>query len=333
MRLLLTILCIALPLRAQVPTFEEHVEVERLILDAYITDSRGNPVEGLTPEDLEVRIGGEVAEIEAVDWIPVEQRIVEAAGEEPVVMRQGRLLVLFFQTDFARNRSRVGGQMSNIPRAIRFLDVLNPSDLVAVVQFDSHLKVRCDFTNDREVLKETIERSLEINEREPVPPTDEISLLEHIDLEAAREAANVEKALWIVARGLNEIHGPKTLVLFGYGLGVYGGGVVSMRGEYGLARDMLESSRTTVFSLDITEADYHSLEVGMKQVSGDTGGFYARTYQFPSMAYERLANTLSGRYEIVLKRPNVRPGRHDVDVRVDRPEAFYVQVPGSMIVQ
>jgi hypothetical protein len=66
-------------------------------------------------------------------------------------------------------------------------------------------------------------------------------------------------------------------------------------------------------------------------VAGDTGGFYASTYLFPSIALDRLANTLSGRYEIVLKRPDLRPGRHDVDVRVDR-RGVYVQVPASVVI-
>ena len=36
----------------------------------------------------------------------------------------------------------------------------------------------------------------------------------------------------------------------------------------------------TVFALDITNADYHTLEVGLEQVAEDTGGFYAKTHLF-----------------------------------------------------
>ncbi|MDX1584282.1 MAG: hypothetical protein R3338_11850, partial [Thermoanaerobaculia bacterium] len=135
-----------------------------------------------------------------------------------------------------------------------------------------------------------------------------------------------------VSRALNRIRGAKTLVMLGYGLGVQSGGSLNMRADYAAARDMLAYSRTTVFSLDITEADYHTLEEGLKKVSADTGGFYVNTYHFPTMAFERLANTLSGRYEIVVKKPDIEPGRHDVDVRV-KPRAYHVQVPWSMIVK
>lgn len=318
------------PLRGQ-EVFEERVVVERVIIDAWITDHRGRPIEGLVPEDFEVRVGNQPAEIEALDWIPVEQRVLVSGAEEPVVVRRGRLLVLFFQTDFGRNKARLSGHMKIIPRAIEFLDELDPADLVAVLQFDSHLKVRCDFTDDRSVLEQTITQSLALDQTEPIPPSDDVSLLEHIDLRAAKAAASPERALAVVARALDPIGGAKALVMFGYGLGVHTKGRVSMHRDYEIARRSLEMSRTTVFALDLTEADYHTLEVGLQTVAGDTGGFYASTYQFPSIALDRLANTLTGRYEIVLKKPGLRPGRHDLHVSVDR-RGVYVQVPSSVVI-
>jgi VWFA-related protein len=312
------VVCLSPSVDAQEPRFEETVVVERIILDAYVTDYSGNPVEGLTPEDFEVRLGGALAAIEAVDWIPTERRIVDGETRDVVITREGRLIVVFIQTDFARNPARVTGQMQSIPHAMEFLDLLSPSDLVAVVSFDSHLKVRCDFTNDRETLERAIKESLRIDRPEAVPATGRVSLLKHLDLEAAKAAANSERALWLLGDALGEIHGPKTLVMLGWGLGIYTGGAVSMRWEYELARAALVRARTTVFSLDITKADFHSLELGLQKVASDTGGFYSRMYDSPVVAFDRLQKTLSGRYEIVLKRPEIRPGRHPVDVRVHR---------------
>jgi VWFA-related protein len=304
---------------AEEQRFVERITVERIILDAYVTDRHGNPVPDLTPEDLEVRLGGVRAEIEAVDWIPMERRIVDERTGDVVVTREGRLIVMFIQTDFGRNAVRVTGQMQGIPHAIDFIEQLHPSDLVAVVSFDSHLKVRSDFINDHEILKRVIRESLRIDRPEPVPAATRRSLLEHLDLAEARAAANPEKALWLIGDALAEIHGAKTLVLFGWGLGVYMKEGVSMRWEYELARAALERARATVFSLDLTEADFHSLEVGLQKLSADTGGFYSRMYHSPSVAFGRLQRTLSGRYEIVLKRPEeLGRGRHPVDLRVHR---------------
>lgn len=329
--LAIVLLTLVLPISAQ-EIFEERVVVERVIVDAYVTDYQGRPIEGLDRDDFEIRIGGRRAEIEAVDWIPTEQQVIMSGEEDPVTVRQGRLLVFFFQTDFGRNKGRLSGHMKIIPRAIEFLERLHPSDLVAVVQFDTHLKIRCDFTNDRDVLADAITRSLAIDRTDPASPSTEISMLRNIDLDEARRTTSPEQALGVIARALDPIHGAKALVMFGYGLGVYTKGRVSMRHDYELARRALETSRTAVFALDITEADYHTLEIGLQQVAGDTGGFYASTYQFPSIALDRLANTLSGRYEIVLERPAIRPGRHDLHVEVNR-RGTYVQVPASVVIR
>ncbi len=324
----------ALPLPAQ-SRFQEKVEVRRIIIDAYITDALGHPIEGLTPDDLEVTVGGRAAEIDAVDWIPMATTSNYPAtveGSPAPAARRGRLIVLFFQTDFARNRARLHGQMAVIPQAVKFLDSLESTDLVAVVQFDSHLKIRCDFTNHRDVLERMIEHSLALDETEPVRPTAYASLLDELDPHELRDAANPERALYVIAKALANIEGAKTLVVFGYGLGVYTKGMVSMRVDYEKARAMLEEARTTVFSLDVTEADYHTLEVGLQKVAGDTGGFYARTFRFPTIAMERLENTLSGRYEIVLKPDGIAPGRQPVEVRVHRRGAE-VRVPSSITIR
>src|SRR6185503_11502311 len=102
-----------------------------------------------------------------------------------------------------------------------------------------------------------------------------------------------EAALVILGNALRPIPGPKSLILFGWGMGhfsMYTG--VQMDWKYPMARNSLESARVSVFSIDFTQADYHSLEVGLGKVAGDTGGFYAKTFHFPKQAVARLQKTL-----------------------------------------
>ena len=74
-----------------------------------------------------------------------------------------------------------------------------------------------------------------------------------------------------------------------------------------------------MFSLDFTQADAHSLSVGLGQVSGDTGGFYASTFRFPNIAIERLHKTLAGHYELEVRKPDTKiRGLHTIEVDVDR---------------
>lgn len=318
---------LALPIAAsslaqEVPRQSFEITVERYILDLYVTDSTGEPLDDLRPMNFRVKIDGEPAEVEAVEFIDATQPAEPVAleSEEGSVDRprpRGRLIILFFQTDFQRANSRVTGQMKMLDYAQRFVEGLQPHDRVAVVQFDSHLKVREDFTGDTTRILSAIEQSLKIDtpprpRRVPAP-----SLMSRLDEREMKRAATPEKALFLLGNALLPIEGPKSLILFGWGLGRYGTGGVSMIPDYWPARRALEASRTAVFSIDISQSSYHSLEVGLRTVSKETGGFYAKTDLFPSSAMAQLNRTLSARYELSIRRPPDLPrGLHVVEIDV-----------------
>jgi VWFA-related protein len=304
------------------PIFE--ITVERYLLDLYVTDDSGEPIDDLRPMNFRVKLDGQPAEIEAVEFIdatlpqPDVSILDDAGGRDLEPPRpRGRLLVLFFQTDFQRASSRISGHMKMIDYAQKFVDGLQPHDRVAVVQFDSHLKVREDFTSDREKLRRAIEESVRIDSpgrptRVPAP-----SLMSRLDEGEMKRAATPEKALFLLGNALLPIEGPKSLILFGWGLGRYGMGGVTMIPDYFPARRALEASRTAVFSIDISQSSFHSLEVGLKTVSKQTGGFYAKTDVLPEIAMGRLDRTLSSRYELSIKRPPDLPrGLHKIEVEV-----------------
>ena len=90
-----------------------------------------------------------------------------------------------------------------------------------------------------------------------------------------------------------------------------------MESKYVAARQALESARASVFSIDFTQADSHSLEAGLGQVAGDTGGFYAKTFHFPRIAVDRLQKTLAGHYELEVRKPDIKVrGTHSIEVEV-----------------
>jgi hypothetical protein len=51
-------------------------------------------------------------------------------------------------------------------------------------------------------------------------------------------------------------------------------------------------------------------------VAADTGGFFARTQDFPVAALRRLGDALSGRYEVVIEKPALPPGVHRITVEL-----------------
>jgi hypothetical protein len=85
-----------------------------------------------------------------------------------------------------------------------------------------------------------------------------------------------------------------------------------------------------VFALDVTIADYHSLEVGLMQVAEDTGGFYAKTHIFPDAALRRMERALSGYYVLAFERPEGRSGMFRLDVGLAKGKKGEVLAPAAV---
>ncbi len=320
-------LAVTLQQPQQAPYVMERVDVERVMLDARIV-GRDDPRPDLQPSHFRVKVDGRVVPLESVQWIdgatPYAEGLTPEYGSRvgaPPVPR-GRLIVFFFQKDL--EPSRTPGLIRMIHEASRMLDTLHSSDLVAVVSYDSHLKMWTDFTHDRVALRRAIEHSILFEDRPPEMIEGPFpSLAAAYDPTAARHAGTPEKGLLVLAEALRALPGAKTMAYFGWGLGRLTPLGVRMEADYGPAAAALLESRTTVCTLDVTDADYHSLEVGLQQVAYDTGGFYARTHEFSATAMKRLRRALMGHYVLVFERPPLPRGAHRVEVDL-------VGVPGEV---
>ncbi len=329
-------LCCAV-LAAQV---NETITVSRVVIDVRVTKSAGEPIADLNAEDFDVRVEGKRAIVESAEWIDdtagsshaAVGRIAPTPGDDrqsPTAGRQpGRLIVLFVQTDFARNTSRMHGQIKFLQYADDLLAKFEPEDRIAVFSFDSHLKFRLDFSSDRQAILEAVRSTIYIDHPPPPPIVPSPSLAANLDRDAMRRAASSETALLLIGNALRSINGPKSLLLLGWGLGQLNAGGVSMKSDWKAARGALDAARVSIFALDTTYADYHDLELGLMSAAEQTGGFYAKTHITPSLAIDRLQRTLSGHYELTL-RANLPPGTHDLTVRVQRRGAT-VLAPSSV---
>ena len=133
-----------------------------------------------------------------------------------------------------------------------------------------------------------------------------------------RHAYGVERALELIGDALKGLPGSKSLVLIGHGFGRFSSTGVRMEDDYDPARRALLASRTSVFSLDVTDADYHSLEAGLQTVAEQTGGFYARTHVFPDLAMRELSGALAAYYVLFVEKPENRRTRHDIAIELTR---------------
>jgi VWFA-related protein len=304
--------------------YVERVDVERVLVDVRVLDDQGHALAGLGADDFRVRIGDTPVPIESVMWVGGASTAVGPTLAEPPHLsptsdtgRPGRLIIFLFQKDF--EPSRIVGLMRMLVESQGVLDDLTPFDRVAVLSFDYQLKLWLDFTNDRNAVREVMQRRI-LFEDPPVSlePASPVSLARALDQATASKTYTIEKAMHRIADAIRDLPGSKSIVFVGHGFGRLGWTGVTMEHGYEEARDALMSARASVFSLDVTDADYHSLEAGLQMVSRDTGGFFARTHLFTQQAMNRLSAMLSGYYVLFLERPNVGPGTHDVDVRLTR---------------
>jgi VWFA-related protein len=311
----------------QPPRFSDAVDVRRIVVDARALDNQGRAISGLTAEDFLVKIAGRNARVESATWVGVGATAAADGGTRvdggpersalpfDAVPPPGRLIVFLFQKDL--EPSRIIGLMRILFRARTFLDTLGPDDHVAVVSFDSHLKIWVDFTRDRAEVERILDRGLLLEKPKALgEPTADISLTRELSQAEGRRAYPMEKALLLLGEALEPLPGSKSIVLFGHGFGRYTSTGVIMEREYGAALAALQRARAAVFSIDVTQADYHSLEVGLQSVSQETGGFYERSFHFPDRTVNRLVGALAGYYVLFVESPEEVREWSDLSVRL-----------------
>jgi VWFA-related protein len=322
----------------QQPRYVERVEVSRVIVDVRVLDNRNNPIVDLSLEDFAVRIDGKTARVESARWVGEhEPRTVpgERAIDTPALpvdsTSPGRLIIFLIQKSMEGHR--IWGLMTMLIQARSFLDRLTPDDRVAILSFDSHLKIWTDFTNDADRLRHVLKRGILMEEPRPIQePTSaqaspgSISLVGRLPQSRGEKTYNIEKGLRLIAEALEPLPGSKAIVLLGHGFGQFVPGIrgelttsrVDMENGYDESERALTASRTSVFSLDVTKADYHSLELGLQRVSDETGGFYARTHIHPEVAMKKLAGALAGYYVLIVEKPEGAPRTGRIDVELTR---------------
>ena len=359
----------------QQPAVTERVDVSRVLIDVRVLGDGGGPVEGLGPDDFEVRIGGEPVDVESALWLgadgtgwaslPSDEVEVWTGGEavdvespwpdedesgwaplpsddfevwrtgEPVDVESAwvdadepdwapstdlvaalppldrrQLVVFFVQKSLEADRAL--GLLRLLQDSDGLLAGVGPDDRVAVVSFEHHFKLWLDFTADLDRARDVLAWDVMHEDPPVLEPQAGLSIVAGIDQAVGRKIWHVEDALRRLGEVLEPMPGSKSVVLIGYGFDH-----VSTR--YGRALDALDAARAAVFSLDVTQADYHTFEHALRDVSDHTGGLFLTTYHYPRRAVERMASAVSGgRYVLFTRVPDLEPGSHSIDVELRR---------------
>jgi hypothetical protein len=201
--------------------------------------------------------------------------------------------------------------------AAEIVESFHPDDRVAVLSFDSHLKLRCDFTRNRITVTRAIRGAIAIDTPRTIAADDGSAFAPLLDANAMKRAASTENALILLGNALSKIEGAKTLLLAGWGLGEKNRSVLVMRPEWRQARAAMLNARVTIFALNTGTGG--ELTAGLELAAQETGGFHARTWEFPDQVVSRLERTMRGHYELelVTAKP-LAAGTHAIDVRVNR---------------
>lgn len=321
-------LCGLAALAVAQPQPAEQVSVTRVVIDARVVDDDGAPVRGLDADDFDVRIGGMPVEVESAQWIGADAAPPAALPStsltgvfQPAV--RGRLVVFVVQRSMSAERAL--GLLRLLQDSDRLLAGLTREDRVAVLTFDSHLAVWLDFTDDLERVREVLTDDVLFRQPPDARQGRGVSLLPALGREIGRDTFEIEDALRLLGDALEPLPGAKSVVLVGYGFGEFTLtlGIPGSRLDprYEAARSALASARAAVFSLDATNADYHTFEHGLQTVSADTGGFYARTHISSRRALDRVAGALRGHYVLFTSAPELEPGLHEIEVELVETDA------------
>ncbi|MFP5286574.1 MAG: hypothetical protein ACLGI9_12605 [Thermoanaerobaculia bacterium] len=312
--------------------FGEEITVSLISMTVRAVDGRGRPITGLGPEDFRVRVGKKEVPVVGVDWFSSGEPApaAEAPGVTATAVDEprpaGKLVVFWVQSDF--EPTRVSGQLRLWPYIDEFIQTLHPADRMAVISYDSHLHLRQDFTQDLEAVHAAVYRGMLHGDSETGAGSGEVSLIGSFDVQAANEAASPERALEVTAEALDDLPGEKIIVYLGWGLGRFGSFGVQMTPAFYPAVRALRRANIPVFVLDVTSADYHSLEVGLEAVAHATGGTYQKTHVLTGLATDFLAQAISGHYVITIDPDTVPPKGGPVTVELrDRKRGSVITRP------
>jgi len=330
--------------------FGETMTVVRYLVEARVTDTAGRAATDLPASEFSVTIGKARAHVEAADWNgstrpPASGAETAIAGESPsnensaMGSAAGRNVVFFVQTDFGRDSGRILGQMAFMANlADKVVGMLRPEDRIAVVSFDSHLKLRCDFTTDRAAALEAIRGAIAIDKpAPPVVPANGPSLFAGIDATAAKKSARAETALLLVARALRPIEGERMMFLVGWGFGdmIWGKGVGGSRlvlpRAWSDAVGLLHRDHVPVITIGTGSGQ---LTLGVALTARVTGGLHTSALApFPEQTLTRIEGALAGYYELVLRMDEpLVPGEYPIVIRTKDPR-YRIQAAPAIVIE
>lgn len=306
---LTAILALALPTLAQTQPFEERIDVNLVLIDAIVTDGKGNQILGLTKDDFVVTENGVEQQIESVDYFTNRQLLDAREGNAPFPverLREERYFIFFF--DRPTDPGVLFDQLTHARTALNrfFREEMKEGDRVAIAGHDVRLKIYSDFTSDKGQLKRALDAAAKFGPGLDKPATAPAgpSVFTALDTKAMKnETGTVYEGLDLLADALRPIRARKNLVLFSPGIAdqseTVNAGMLTTRSRYfDPMLQSLNAANVSVYTVqlqrDVDSAPYFHQR--LEEMAQATGGQYFRFNTNFTPALDKIENTNSGYY-------------------------------------
>jgi len=317
----------------QTGKFGEKVDVNLVLLDAVVTDSRGNQILGLDKDDFVVKENGVAQPIDTVDYFTNRQLLNEPENKAAFKVERvhdQRYFVFFF--DKPTNGASFFDRLSLARRGVKdfIRNQMKPTDLAAVVVHDVRLKVYSDFTANKQQLERAVDETARWGRGITTSnaASDTPSILRSDNSRMIDETGTVYEALQLIGERLRPIRARKDIVLFSVGIlepgdEIRGGMVVSTSRYYEPMIRALNRADVTVYPVSLLDDPGQPpfVHQALERIAGDTNGQYFRYNTSFAPALKQVDKLSNGYYLIsYYTRPRNGNGFQKVVVAVKNPE-------------
>jgi VWFA-related protein len=304
---------------AQQPKVSEKVDVNLVLIDATVTDSRGHQILGLDKNDFVVTENGAPIKVDSVDYF-TNRQLLDAPENKAAFkvdrVRDDRYFIFFFDKP---ESDQLFEQLNRARRAVtHFIDgQMKPGDLVAIAGHDIRLRVYCDFTDNKKVIQSALDAAAThaLGLDGPTGTPDQPSIMRNIDKNRMMtHTGTVYEALDTLASSLRPIRARKELVLFTAGIvapdeEVRGPMVLNESRYYRPMMEALNDANVTVYPTNLTLDAPEVAHQTLTRMAEATGGQYFRLNVSFDTPLKRVENTTNGYYLISYYSPHA-PGQH-----------------------
>jgi VWFA-related protein len=308
--------------------FGERVEVNAVLIDAVVTDSKGNQILGLTNDDFLVTENGVPQPVDSIDYFTSRRLLNSTEENAPFKVEQvheERYVVFFF------DKPESGQLFTRLALARRnaneFIDkYMSANDKVAIVGHDVRLKVYSDFTSNKQQLRRALDDVSNFGKGllQPSASSTGPSILRNVNATAMmNRTGNVYEALTEIGDAMKPIRARKNLVLFSAGIHEPGevvrDGILLNRSRYYEPMiEALNEANVTVYSMNLQpEAPalpvYHQT---LESLSQETNGEYYRYAVTYTSALNQVAKDSAGYYLLTYRTQKQGRGYQKVQVSV-----------------